>query len=144
MIEILFRGKRKCDGLWVKGTGIIHQTDFYGEKVNRYFIVDGTITEDNDIGVIYEVISKTVGQYTGLQDKNGTKIFDGDIIRDTDDDELLTVEGTTAFGFDFRYIADDDAYVTAFDLGISDNDTYLTSCIVIGNIHSTPELLEVE
>lgn len=91
------------------------------------------------------VVPETVGQYTGLTDKNGNKIFEGDVIKDTkDNDELLVVDGSTAFGFDFRYIndAEEDAYTTAFDIGISDDNTYLTSAVVIGNIYDNSGLLE--
>ena len=59
MREILFKAKYKYDGEWKVG-GIVHQTDFYGLKVDKYFIIDGTETEDNDIGYNYEVIPETV------------------------------------------------------------------------------------
>lgn len=144
MREILFRGKCKDNGEWVEG--FIHcVTDNYTPK-NCWDITTFKKLDNEEIVLTgqYEVIPETVGQYTGLTDKNGTKIFEGDIIRDTTDNELLVVEGTTAFGFYFKYVTEPDDYVTVFDLGISDDDTYLTSCIIVGNIHSNPELLEVE
>ncbi len=79
MREILYRGKDVDTGEWVYG-GIVHQTDYYGDSVDKYFIIDGTDTYDNNIGGITEVIPETVGQFTGFIDSKGVKIFEGDII----------------------------------------------------------------
>lgn len=68
MREFLFRGKAKDNSEWIEG-GIVHQTDFYGKKFSKYFIIDGTDTQDYDIGENTEVIPETVCQYTGFNDK---------------------------------------------------------------------------
>lgn len=81
MREILFRGKRKDNGEWVYGD-LLHP-DFYG---NGYSIEDFTKEKNN----CFDVIPETVEQYTGLTDKNGKKIFEGDIIRF--DENLYTVQ----------------------------------------------------
>lgn len=72
MREIVFRGKAIDGGKWEQG-GIVHQTDFYGNPVDRYFIIDGTTTQDYDIGYETEVCQDTVSQKVG-------PFFEGDII----------------------------------------------------------------
>ncbi|MCH5213067.1 MAG: hypothetical protein J1G06_08625 [Oscillospiraceae bacterium] len=137
MRDILFRGKRKDNGEWVEGY-VVHQTDFYGDKVDRYFIIDGTETNDYDIGPAYEVIPETVGQYTGLKDKNGTKIFEGDIL-----------SGLFLFGMEVKAVCAfrDGAFGALWQRGnIEVFNAFTSVCNVkweiLGNTHDNPELME--
>ena len=140
MREILFRGKRVDKGEWTEG--------YLFKQWNRTFLLWGMT---GDIPNMTEVISQTAGQFTGMTDKNGKKIFEGDIIRaitlDTGSEEIAVV----CFG-NFIDENNDDEYIgfyIEFD-GIKTTATQLAmeECKnrieIIGNIFDNPELLYVE
>lgn len=130
MREILFRGKRVDNGEWIYGMPCAT------EKSGIYAI-------QTLCGGIFDIIPETIGQYTGLKDKTGTKIFEGDIIESVFIKKLYLVYfGEHLFdGYDGEryacgwYNEDDCGFVTE----ICCPDTW---AIVIGNIHDNPELLE--
>lgn len=116
--EILFRGKRVDNGEWVYGGVYQEPTDDI--KDGKVYIIAGAL---NNVGVAYSVDPATVGQYTGITDKNGTKIFEGDIIQ-WDEKE---------WGCPYLEIAEWD--YDLFNLRKSDWKEF---CEVVGNIYDTP------
>ena len=131
MREILFRGKRLDNGEWVYG-------DFVNDWSNQNTKPSKTIY--NNIGK-YVVIPETIGQYTGLTDKNGTKIFEGDIVKYKDysyDDGIKDGVGKIKYyqSSASYCICTERIYINSFH-EIVEEDVE-----VIGNIHDNPELLQ--
>lgn len=126
MREILFRGKRVGDGEWVVGTLVKMGPVGYV----RHFILPDYASAFYDI----EVDPATVGQYTGLTDKNGVKIFEGDI---------LSIENPHPFKPAIEIV---EFSKVRWTVGVMDLDEILNGwlCTIIGNIHDNPELLSKE
>ena len=125
MREILFRGKRIDNGKWVYG-------DYWHlPEKNFYCISDKEFNR--------KVTSETVGQYTGLTDKNGKKIFEWDIVKTKFGRicKVIFFQSPCYCGIDLIPLEDKHKCPDKFDLYLSDN------LEVIGNIHDNPELLEV-
>jgi len=138
MREILFRGKRLDNGEWVEGGLTKDMVCGEYEIIHQDF--DGVFGYEE----FYPVNPDTVGQYTGLKDKHGKRIFEGDIVRTKDGDikKIIYKDYWGAFGAEYGLLFDKEfgKYVKAHG-GVhfyGDSQFYE----VIGNIHDNPELLE--
>jgi len=134
MRDILFRGKCKHNSEWVYGY-------FVGENSDTPFsppIKDENIIQEGT-GWWVSVEPETVGQYTGLTDKNGDKIFEGDILKigiEEDDYVICKV-------YEYRGVMCVDYETPDWDfnaLAFLDNDNVFIFEI-IGNIYDNPELI---
>ena len=135
MTEILFRGKRLDNGEWVEGNLFVSDTDG-----GTYILAGSRI-----VTIEWEVDPSTVGQYTGLKDKNGKRIFDGDIIAVPFEEDLSPWEENCIyyengkvyfdeirFGWYVKFKGDELTLWEYDDCGVT----------IIGNIHDNPEFMK--
>lgn len=135
MREILFRAKRADNGEWVEGGLLPLDVRSSFVYISELYEVASTLpVRDLIEWNFYQVIPETVGQYTGLKDQKGKKIFEGDIV-------------------DGYYFSDEDGYgvvewndgaweINGADVSVSFHENICGHEIeVIGNIHDNPELL---
>lgn len=135
--EILFRGKRVDNGEWAYG--------YYCPKPYSCFPCEDSIFPIEKINKCWEsvrTIPLTLGQFTGLTDKNGVRIFEGDIIRyeNPEGTETYFVAwdnesgrfGLAAYWFGETKILGDFVFFNK------------NKCTIIGNVHDDPELLKGE
>ena len=145
MRDILFRGQTRRKGEYI--------VNMAGDKCESHWVYGGIFPQnkDGDFAIIYQqepeirkftVYADTVGQYTGLTDKNGRKIFEGDIVVFADffNDEIhrgVVYWCDLAFWFDCTETEGDEGIYSL---------AYISANIleVIGNTYDNPELLEVK
>ena len=148
MREILFRGKRKRDGVWVEGLYAtfdpIDKPECIRNTIHAIVPNNGSFNVWNKYLYGYhQVHPDTIGQFIGLLDKNGKKIFEGDILERcwyvgyVERVEIRFEE--SSFGFHIIGTADGYDAIDDCEYGI-DVSTYE----VIGNIYDNPELLKKE
>lgn len=131
MREILFRGKRVDNGEWIEGS-FVKMDDI------RCMIV--THSSGGAVSFGNQVDPKTVGQFTGLTDKNGKKIFEGDILQGT----IVSRWAKNVIRCEVVY--SNDGFISVNRTRNSDwvhKVRFAKDVKVIGNIHDNPELLEV-
>ncbi len=145
MREILFRGQTRRYGEKVR---------LNGEKIKSNWVYGGIFPQNKggDFAIIYQqeptikkypVYADTVGQYTGFKDKDGAKIFEGDIV------EFDGTDGHNGF-YEVFWDSDNGKFAIAQngnrnyvdDFELFERNEYFKWFMVIGNIFDNPELLE--
>lgn len=131
MRETKFRGKVKWNGNhyfcgdWVYGY-------FYSENDESFFIMD---TEEDQYGNIraeqVEVFPETVGEYTGLKDKNGKEIYEGDILT------VIDGLGDNHTEEEVHFVEEWGRWVIGENLTLTSGIAY--NCEIVGNIHEENE-----
>ena len=119
--EILFKAKRIDNGEWVEG-----------DLVRSYLKIGNPCITDFAKGIVYGVDKDTICQYTGLTDKNGNKIWENDVVKDTDIHLLGSVEYDEEHGM---YV------INEVNDGYQNFQEFWSCTEVIGNTFDNPELI---
>ena len=133
MREIFYRGKRKDNGKWMEGFPI-RLYDYGGDSWEM-------VPFNTNLDINHFVIPETIGQYTGMRDKNGRKIFEGDIVRlDEDVKTIFNVnDGTVQYGWGGFYIGGFSALNSLNSLATFDG---VMRGEVVGTVFENADLLE--
>lgn len=143
MREILFRGKRTDNGEWVEGYLYEHKPPLRGivpkdyiPEPNKWYITKTAFADWNMPRQVElnEVDPNTVGQYTGLLDKNGKRIFEGDVLEVNYGKVYVAAKGKVRFDCGCYMLEGVSSALSLY--------AYVPYSEVIGNIHDTPKLLE--
>ena len=123
--SIIFRGKRTDNGEWVQGYPCRYG---WTGKEKDYIIPDYA-----SVLFTAEINPETVGQYTGLTDKNGRKIFEGDIVWNSYNEDYGKVEWDNDTA---RFI------ITCSKFTVNFNSVWGEELEIVGNVYDNPEMME--
>ena len=141
MREILFRGKANGGCCWVYGHYAV-LNDGYRPDWKRHYLLSGELRYNDQYGKEdirkVEIDPKTLGQYTGLKDKNGKRIYEGDIVECWS--EGVNAKGTVQQRKDGMWIIY-PAWQKVIMWSLCPDEHCNTTVEVIGNIHDNPELI---
>ena len=143
MREILFRGKRTINGDWVYGDFV--RGNERKSLRDSIFVYDSETQSFND----YEINPSTLGQYTGLTDKNRKRIFEGDILHIAKIADGIGGYYQPPLDYPVNVVVKWDLCAWMWET-LFDDKSYITfpdawchyECEVIGNVHDNTELLE--
>ena len=137
--EVIFRGKRTDNGKWVKG--YLYITHIGAHEIGSY---DAEINIDR---FTFDVIPETVGQYTGITDKNGRKIFEGDIVDVSENPQFIYV-GVALYRYGLFNVVYDKSCFMKCKITEKNDEKGLYHFLeteqyqVVGNIFDNTELLK--
>jgi hypothetical protein len=129
MREMLFRGKRKDNGEWVYG--------YYYVSANIHYITISYSEMEYDLDN-WEVDENSVGQFTGVYDKNGNKVFEGDIVKS----KKGSIDEVSYDSITFNLLVAQASAPKGTCVNFFGKNNPLIEIEVIGNIHDNPELLK--
>lgn len=143
MRTIKFRGKRINDDKWIYGNLANYSSNFHSFNINKLVIFENiaSFATDNFVFVVndYEVAHDTVGQFTGMLDRNGKEIYEGDIVQL----DYVTTSGKHRIGlsFEVKWCTQEGRWV-GWD-GFVENSLQQTRkmFVVKGNIYDNTELI---
>ena len=131
MRERISRGKRVDNNEWVEGFYVNVPEHYKQEMSGKSYIVS------INNGLFMEVVPETVGEYTSLTDKNGKKIFEGDIVS-SNKRKTWIGRGKVWFG-NGAFWCGERVWAKLLRVVCLEDE----QAVVIGNVHDNPELLEV-